>query len=716
MTDDKIMMEEALKEFENISNGNIVKGTVVNMTAEEVFVDIGYKSEGVIPLKEFQGIEQTPKVGDEIKVLVKRLDDPRGNVRVSYRDAISKAVWEEIIDAEKNNTPLEFKITGKNKGGYEAKYKGIVDCFMPRSQVAEREDVMGMTLKAVILEMNRKNKKVVISSRKLADEKKEQAFEDIFSDKNEGDLVRGKVSRLKDFGAFVDFGGVEGLLHVKDMSWGRINKVEDFIHVGDEIEALILSINKEKKKISLGLKQKTPEPWTIVPEKYNEGDVIDGVVKNLTDYGAFVEIIPGLEGLLHVSDISWKKVGKPSQVLKPGENVKVKILSINNEEKKISLGIRQLTSDPWEKLPQLYPVDTVVEGKVAKIIDSGIFVAFPNDIEGFVHISDLSWNTKIGHPSEIVQDGQEVKVKVLEIDPEKRRFKLGLKQLTPDPWQEVAKKFSENQVVHGKVNNLTKFGAFISLDDGIEGLLHVSDLSWTKKVDNPQDMLKKGDDIKVKILSIEPEKRRISLGLKQLEGDPWQDIYEKYPKNSIIEGKVVSIMKYGIFVEIADGVEGLVHVSDFSWTERVKDPSEKFKKGDVVKAKIINYDKDKRQIALGIKQLEEDPYEKYTQGTDVKVKINKVMNFGVGVELEPSVEGFIHVSELSEDRIEDVTSSFKEGDEIQARVIENKNRKIKLSVKAATYGQVADEFLMENAQSGGVSLGDKIKKAMKTKK
>lgn len=424
MTEEKNMMEEALKDFENISNGNIVKGTVVNVTSEEVFVDIGYKSEGVIPLKEFQGLDKDLKSGDEIKVLVKRLDDPRGNVRVSYRDAISKAVWEEIIEAEKNGKMLEFKITGKNKGGYEAKYKGIVDCFMPRSQSASREDITGTTVKAVVLEMNRKQKKVVISSRKLADDRKKVAFKEIFSDKKEGDLVRGKVSRITDFGAFIDFDGVEGLLHVKDMSWGRINKVEDFLNIGEEVEALILSVNEDKMKISLGLKQKTPEPWTIVPEKYNEGDVVEGVVKNLTDYGAFVEIIPGLEGLLHVSDISWKKIGKPSHVLKKGEKIKVKILSIDNDDKKISLGIRQLTPDPWEKLPQLYPVDSVVEGKVAKIIDSGVFVAFANDIEGFVHISDLSWNTKVGHPSEIVQDGQDIKVKVLEVDTEKEDLNL----------------------------------------------------------------------------------------------------------------------------------------------------------------------------------------------------------------------------------------------------------------------------------------------------
>jgi len=716
MTEDKTMMEEALKDFENISNGSIVKGTVVNVTSDEVFVDIGYKSEGVIPLKEFQGMDKELKSGDELKVLIKRLDDPGGNVRVSYRDAISKVVWEELIEAERNNKPLEFKITGKNKGGYEAKYKSIVDCFMPQSQSASGEDITGTTVKAVVLEMNRKQNKIVISSRKLADERKKIAFKNIFSDKKEGDLIKGKVSKIKDFGAFIDFDGVEGLLHIRDMSWGRISKVEDFLSVGEEIEPLILSMNEDRMKISLGLKQKTPEPWSIVPEKYDEGDVVEGTVKNITDYGAFVEIIPGLEGLLHVSDISWKKVAKPSRVLKKGEKIKVKILSIDNDEKKISLGIRQLTPDPWEKLPELYPVDSIVEGKVAKIIDSGVFIEFPNDIEGFVHISDLSWDTKVGHPSEIVQDGQELKVKVLEVDAEKRRFKLGIKQLTPDPWDDVTKRFSENQVVEGKVNNVTNFGAFVALDEGIEGLLHISDLSWTKRINHPQDMLKKDDPIRVKILSIEPEKRRISLGLKQLEGDPWQEIYEKYPENSIVEGKVTSIKRYGIFVEITPGVEGLVHVSDFSWTERVKDPSERFKKGDVVRAKVLNYDRDKRQIALGLKQLEEDPYAKYTQGTDVEVKVTRVMDFGVGVELEPSVDGFIHVSELAEDRVEDVASSFKEGDELIARVIENKNRKIKLSVKAATYGQVADEFFMENAQSGGVSLGDKIKKAMKTKK
>ncbi|MGM0607521.1 MAG: S1 RNA-binding domain-containing protein [Candidatus Muiribacteriota bacterium] len=716
----KQMMEEALSRFENISRGNIVKGTVVKKTPEELFVDIGYKSEGKIKISEFETNNEIPEEGQEIKTMVIRLDDAGGSVILSYKEALRKEIWEKLIKANVNEESVKGTINRKIKGGYQVLFDNNVTAFLPRSQVGKIEGkAEGTEKNFLIIEINKKSKNIVVSNRALEDKKKEEAWENIFEGKEKGDLVSGKVSNIKDYGAFIDFGGVEGLLHITDISWGRINKVTDILNAGDDVEGVILDLDKEKFRISVGLKQKTPEPWSVIDEKFYPGEVIEGEVKSIMSYGAFIEITPGLEGLLHVSDMSWKKVASPSEIIKKGEKIKVKILEIDSENKKIALGIKQLTPDPWQKIEELCPLNSLVEGVISKIINSGAFLDIGNGLEGFIHVSDMSWSRKNAHPSEFVGNGERVKAVVLEVSREERKLKFGIKQTTPDPWINANKKYKEGEIIKTRVTGLSKFGAFLELEEGIEGLLHISDFSWTKKVNNPADVLKVGEEIKAQIISADFENRKIALGLKQLQKDPLQILTAKYPEGEIIEGTVKNIKNFGIFVEIEDGVEGLVHVSDISWTEKVNNPAELFSKDEKIKVKVLSYDLIKRQIALGIKQLEEDPFLKYTQGINVKCKVKEILKYGIKVELEKGINGFIHISELSDERIENAEEVVKPEEEIEARIIENQvdERNIKLSLKEAQFGKVAKEFLIDNGdeEAGGVSVGDKLKKAMKKK-
>ncbi len=717
--DEKMMMEEALKDFENVSQGNIVKGRIEKIGPEEVFLNINYKSEGRISLNEFQDLDIKPEEGMEVRALITRIDDRKGNVRLSMKEALRKDVWENLLEAHSNEDIIKVRITSRIKGGFEVMFQNIQKCFMPHSLLGNYNgDPLGQEMDVVIIELNRRTRNIIVSHKAIQDKKKEKAFAEVFENLKEGDLVKGKVSRITDFGAFIDFGGVEGLLHRTDISWGRVDDIKEYFSEGDELEPVILKLDRNRFRISLGLKQKTPEPWSVINEKYNEGEEVKGKVKNITEFGAFVEIEPGLEGLLHISDMSWKKVISPKSVVKKGDVIKVKILDINKEDKRISLGIKQLTQDPWEKIEEICPEGETVTGKVSKITNRGFFVELKDEIEGFVHITDMAWGRKLTNPSEMVTDGQEIEVKVINIDKDNRRLNFSLKHMTQNPWETVKEEYAEGQVVDGKVSNITNFGAFIMLPNGLEGLLHLSDLSWTRKVNHPTEVINEGQELKVKILGIDTDEKRISLGLKQLEKDPWEEVSEKYPLDSVVEGTVTNLKNFGAFVEIADGIEGLLHVNDLSWKDNKVNIEDFAKKGDTVKVKIIDIDKNKKQINLGIKQLEENPFEKFREGLTVKGKVREILNFGVIIELEPDVTGLVHVSELSEEHVENIEDFVSTDDEVDVKILENnpEDKKIRLSMKQAAFGKVAQEFMLDNSEAGGVSVGDKLKKAMNSKK
>ncbi|MCK9225204.1 MAG: S1 RNA-binding domain-containing protein [Candidatus Muirbacterium halophilum] len=716
----QMMMEEALKSFDKVSRGNVVTGIIAKVTPEEIFVDIGYKSEGRIPYKEFEEMGLIPVEGREIQSLITNIDDNKGFVNLSYVEAIKKNIWENIIKAHDENSVIKGKITSKLKGGFQVTIEKSIECFLPFSQLGQvNGEPVGQVIDFEVIEIRKKNKDIVLSHKSIQDNFKTVRFAEIAENKKEGDLIKGKISNITDFGAFIDFGGIEGLLHITDISWGRINNIEDVLSAGQELELIILKLDEKKTKISVGLKQKSPEPWKVIQDNYKIGDVVNGKIMNITDYGAFVELEPGLEGLLHVSDISWKKTGNPADILKTGQNIKVKILDINIEKKKISLGIKQLTNDPWNTINELFSIDTILEVKIKNLQNSGIIVELTPEVEGFVHIGDISWSERVSHPSEYFNEEQIIKVKVLEIDKEKRNIRLGVKQLEPDPWTIVKDNYSEGQIVNGKIMRMTNFGVFVKLDNGLEGLLHISDLSWTKRINHPKDMLKEKDEIKVKILSINPAEKRISLGLKQVEGDPWENIEEKYAVNTTVEGKVTNIRQFGAFVELEPGIEGLLHINDLSWTNRTNNVNEYVKSGQEIKVRILNIDTDKRQLALGLKQLEENPFEKYTEGLLVTGVVEEFLKSGVIISLEKGITGFVHKSEISEDYYQSAEDVLKKSDKVEVRVIENNSndRKLKLSIKQAQYGKIANEFIMtEENDSGGVSVGDKLKKALNSKK
>ncbi|MFA7577871.1 MAG: S1 RNA-binding domain-containing protein, partial [Candidatus Muiribacteriota bacterium] len=518
---EKQMMEEAVRNIDNISQGNIISGKIVKVTQEDVFVDIGYKSEGKINFSEFEKIKIIPVEGMEIQAKIMRLDDSRGNIVLSYLGALEKQSWEKLLDAHANKKPIIVTIEKEIKGGYSVKFEKTIDMFMPKSQLAGIDgNPEGQAVEVAVIEIDKNKKNIVVSKRELEDSKKRIVWENLFEGKSKGDLIKGRVSRIVDFGAFVDFGGLEGLLHSSDLSWGRVEKVEDFVKTGDEVEVVILDMKKNRFQVSLGLKQKSPEPWKIIQDKYNTGDDVTGKVVSLTKYGAFVALMPGLEGLLHVSDMSWKKIDSPDSILNPGDEVKVRILEIDKENKRISLGIKQLTPDPWEKIDEIAPLDKEVEGKIIKIINSGAILEIINGVEGYIHVSDMSWSRKNSHPQEFVTDGQMVKAKVLEVDKTERKLRLGMKQLTPDPWELAGKNFQTGQTVKGKVTGITKFGAFIEISEGVEGLLHVSDLSWSQKISDVSSVVKEGETIDVMITMLDVENKKLSLGLKQLTEDP----------------------------------------------------------------------------------------------------------------------------------------------------------------------------------------------------
>lgn len=715
--DAHMVMQEYVKAFDMPEQGTIVSGTVLKVQGDDVFVDIGSKSEGIVPLHEFNGekIEENQKVD----VLVVRLSDNSDNLILSKRKADTKVAWDVLHESFREKTLVKFNITKKIKGGLQAEYYDI-KAFVPASQLSLRQErnldkYIGQSMEFRIIELNKKRSNIVLSRKIMLEEKEKELIQKLFVDKKEGDLIKGTVTRTTDFGAFIDLGGVEGLLHITDMSWGHVSKASDLFKKGDEVEVLLLKLDRDNAKISLGLKQLTPEPWSVIEDKFMVGQTVKGKVKNITDFGAFVELEPGVEGLVHVSDLSWTKhVGHPSEVMQSGEEIEVKILDINTEDKKLALGIKQLTPDPWLNIGNTYTKDSFVTGTVKKIVNFGFFVALPDGIEGLVHISDMSWTKRVKNPSEMVKVGEKAEVKITEIDPDNRKIQFSLKHVQPDPWLILEDTYKPNSVVVGKVKNITKFGAFVELEEGIEGLIHISDMSWTKHVNHPSEILSEGDEVRVKILNIDTREKRISLGLKQTEPDPWDTVEERYPIDSIVEGRVKNITAFGAFVELEPGIEGLVHISEMSWTKKVANPKDMLNTGDVVKVRVLSIDNKERRIALGLKQVTADPLRKYAKNSVCTGKVKDITEFGAFVELDENVEGLVHISQISDDHVERIEDVLEVGQEVQVKILEvdEHRRKLKLSIKQAQYDQRMAEYRQfttdQPSVSGGVSIGEKF--------
>jgi small subunit ribosomal protein S1 len=508
----------------DIVPNEIISGQIVRIEKDFVIVDIGYKREGQIPLTEWEEDEEPPQPGQTVKVLVEELDDSLGRassgmVALSKRKAAKIEAWMEMMNKVKEGDKVEGVVTKKIKGGLLVDIG--VNVFLPASQVdirrsADIGEFLGQTIECVILKIDEARRNIVVSRRKLIEAEREEKKNMLLHELQEGQVRKGTVKNIADFGAFIDLGGIDGLLHITDMSWGRITDPKDVVKINDEIEVKILHIDYDKEKISLGLKQLTPSPWETVEEKYPIGSKAKGTVVNVMGYGVFVKLEEGIEGLVHISEMSWtKRINHPNEVLSVGDEIEVVILGISKEKQEISLGIKQTQPNPWETIEEKYPEGSEITGVVRNLTNYGAFVEIEEGIDGLLHVSDMSWVRKITHPNEVVTKGQTIKCKLLTIDNKNRRIALGLKQLQEDPWEtRIPNDYQPGQLVKGTVTKITNFGVFVSLEDDLEGLLHISELA-DHKVENPEDVVSVGDEIEVKVLRVDCQDRKIGLSRKR---------------------------------------------------------------------------------------------------------------------------------------------------------------------------------------------------------
>ena len=529
--DFQTLYEESLKTLEE---GQILRGIVVDITPDHVTVDVGYKSEGQIPMQEFLKKDKKVdvKIGDRIDVLLEKKESEEGLLTLSKEKADKIKVWRDISRSCREGEIIEGEIVGKVKGGLSVDI-GHILAFLPGSQIDLKpirnlDALIGQRLKFKVIKFNRKRNNIVLSRRVLLDEERKQLRDETLKNLKEGDLVEGTVKNLTDYGAFIDLGGMDGLLHITDISWGRIGHPSEKLSMGDRVKVKILHFDHEKEKVSLGLKQALPDPWESVPQRYRVGSRAKGKVVNVTDYGVFVELEEGIEGLVHISELTWnKKTKHPSKIVHMGDMIEVMVLDCDPVKRRISLGMKQIEPNPWTLIEEKYPVGTKVVGRVKTVTDFGIFIGFDEGVDGLVHVSEMSWTKKIRHPGELFKKGQEVEAVVLNIDRKNERFSLGVKQLTPDPWKDVARRYRKGEAVAGKVTNVTDFGAFVELEEGIEGLVHVSEIS-REKVEKPSDVLKVGDTVSAVVLHIDPHDRRIGLSIKLLKEKTEKAEFEKY--------------------------------------------------------------------------------------------------------------------------------------------------------------------------------------------
>ncbi len=513
----------------------IVSGKILRVDADLILIDIGFKSEATIPRSEWEAHDPQPQVGDVIQVLIEDLEDETGMaedqtglISISKRKADSILHWQRIISQVNEGDIITGMVTRKIKGGLLVDIG--VPVFLPASQVDIRRpgdiaDYIGRTVQCEVLKIDEQRRNIVVSRRSLIEKERQYAQQKLLAELEIGQVRRGVVKNIADFGAFVDLGGIDGLLHITDMSHTRIGHPSEMVSIDQELEVKVLNVDREKVKVALGIKQLQPNPWDNVEEKYPVGSIHKGEVVNVMSYGAFVKLEPGIEGLVHISEMSWvKRVNHPSELVQVGDEINVYVLGIDKQGEQMSLGMKQTQKNPWDKVQDKYSIDTMVAGKVRNLTNYGAFIELEEGIDGLLHVSDMSWTRKISHPNEMLEKGQEVRCKVLSVDTERRRIALGLKQLASDPWTaDIPSKYQPGSIVRGKVTKITNFGVFVGLEDGLEGLLHISELA-DHKVENPEEVVKVGDELEVKILRVDTDERKIGLSRRRVE---WSEEEER---------------------------------------------------------------------------------------------------------------------------------------------------------------------------------------------
>lgn len=511
----------------SLSANTVVEGKILRVDAEFVLVDVGYKSEGHIPRNEWDENEPEPQIGDLVKVLLEdieesSMEEQRGLITLSKRKARRIEDWLRVMSSVHEEDVVTGYVLRKIKGGLLVDISGV-NVFLPASQVdirrpADIGDYCNRAIQCLVLKIDESRRNIVVSRRALIEQERAERKKQLMETLEVGQVRRGIVKNIADFGAFVDLGGIDGLLHITDMSWGRIGHPSEMVSIDQEVEVQVLHIDREREKIALGMKQRTPSPWAKVADKYPVDTICKGEVVNVMSYGAFVKLEDGVEGLVHISEMSWtKRVSHPSELVAPGDMVDVVVLAINQEKQEISLGMKQTQQNPWEKVAADYPPGAIVKGVVRNLTNYGAFIEIDEGIDGLLHVTDMSWTRKVTHPSEVVDKGQEVECKVLSVDQQRRRIALGLKQMQEDPWTgDIPDRYKVDDVVKGTITKITNFGVFVGLEDGLEGLLHISELS-DDKIENAEELVQVGDPIEVKILRVDTDERKIGLSRKQVD-------------------------------------------------------------------------------------------------------------------------------------------------------------------------------------------------------
>lgn len=549
-----LTMEEALAESTvNYTEDQIVKGTIIEVRKKEVLVDIGYKSEGSIPANEFDDISEM-KVGDAFDVLIERLEDRDGMVVLSKERAEFRQNWDKILTICNEGGTVQGRIKAVVKGGLMVNIG--VEAFLPASQVdiippKNLNALVGESFEFKVVKINMERQNIVLSRRELIEQERAERRSALLEEMTPGDIRRGTVKNITDFGAFIDLNGLDGLLHITDMSWGRIGHPSEMVKVGEELDVVVLDVNKEKERVSLGLKQKMANPWEDIESKFPVGKKVAGKVVNLVPYGAFIELEPGVEGLVHVTELSWtKRIAKPSDVLKAGQEVEAVVLAINQEEQKVSLGIRQLDANPWDLAMEKYPPGTKVSGKIRNLTSYGAFMELEEGLDGMIHVSDISWTRKINHPSEVFKKNDEITASVLEIDKANQRISLGVKQLSQDPWEEIDTLYKVGDLVKGKVTKLASFGAFVGLEHDIDGLVHISQVS-EERIDKIKNVLGVDDEVTARVIKIDRGERRIGLSIKAANYSTEQLVEEQKALDALKPGEDLVALQFAF-----EGVEG----------------------------------------------------------------------------------------------------------------------------------------------------------------
>jgi len=628
------MINQSLEKFKKIKRGDIIKGQIMKVDEDGYLVDIQYKMEGHLSKtekslfsKEEETITHTLEIGDEVYLYVVNVDEKNGNVSLSKERAKYFQLWEKLNEIYRKKEKINAEVIEKNSNGLIVNV-GIKG-FVPKSQIETKfikdEDLdryIGKKLDFVIIKLEKRENKVILSHRLIVERERKVMHKKTLADLTVGQEKEGIITNITKFGAFVDIGGVEGLLHISEITWRDMKDATKLLKVGDKIKVKIIEYNKENKKISLSIKQFSPDPWENIIEKYSIGDEVEGKVTKIKDFGAFVEIEEGLNGLLHISEMAWVYVKNPSELISEGEVLKLRILEIEPEKKKISLGLKQLLTNPWEDVKKKYPIASVVEGKITQVTSYGANVELEAGVSGVVHLSEIDWEY-VERPSAVLKKYMVLPLKVIKIDEDAHLIFLSRKQTLPNPWENIDKFYKIDSVVKGKVIRLRDFGVFIKLDKGIEGFVPVSEIDWDR-IKHPSEKLKKDKEYEFKVIKIDKEKSQLTLSKKRLLPDPWLDIKKKYAVGTLVEGKVVNLTDFGAFVNLEENIDGLVPLSEISHN-KIDNPKSVLSVGEEVTALVIKLDSRRKKISLSIRRAEKEEQKRFMKDYNKKQSVDKIL-------------------------------------------------------------------------------------------